>query len=684
MMTRWLCVGLYLSFSMNAWAEMEATFSSSNDGLSGDGFVSGSFSDLGSYDGFFDHIPVVVTPSKMPQPRVDVSSTLSVLDGEFIRRINMQYVEDLLQFVPGFSVAPYKSSSQKEASYHGTQLDQYRRIQVLVNGRSVYSVGLARVEWATLPLSIEDVARVEINRGPNAASYGINSYFAVVNIITRSPLETLGDSITAYSGSRGDYRLYGQHSGLNDDWSYRASASTNNVSGFDKDADGDKRHDGHRSTMGNVFIQKETSNSFFDLDIGASSLKDKVEPMEYSLGSNLGGVDTNKPMRLVDREHIKASYSKQVSSTHELKIQYYYDQSDLDEYHEARLSRVFYNSAFGASGGSDDVDVSYLIDLLETRHDIELQSTWEASKKLRLISAIGYRWDEAESESFLSGKASDEVFRLSSNMEYLAGDRWVVNAGAMFERSQMGGKFLSPKFGVTYKLSEQESIRFNTSKAVRTPDLSDQYFKWHYVLSSGEESFTAYADKGEEEEKITSYEVGYYHYWPSEGLSLDVKLYHDEVQDMVLSQKKFTAYQADAPVEEGVVEDVNINGVELELDWRFRSGAITRFTYAYQDTQTDNASLKEATTPVMVSFFGSLPLTDRWTVQSYYWYGKEFGGNDYELLNAWFSYRLSLGGYSKATMGVGAETRLDDNALVSKHNNMTEDTFAYVFTNITF
>jgi iron complex outermembrane receptor protein len=243
MMLRWLCVVFYLCFGVNVWAEA--------DDLS---FSMGGVSDLDSYDGFLDSILVVVTPSKMVQPRVDVSSSLSVLDGEFIRRINMQYFEDLLQFVPGFSVAPYHSFSQKVAFYHGTQLDKYRRIQVLVNGRLVYSVGVARVEWATLPLSIENVAHVEINRGPNAASYGVNSFFAVVNIITLSPLETLGDSILAYSGSRGDYRLYGQHSGLNEDWSYRASASTSDVIGFDEDVDGDIRHDGHGSTMGNEFI----------------------------------------------------------------------------------------------------------------------------------------------------------------------------------------------------------------------------------------------------------------------------------------------------------------------------------------------------------------------------------------------------------------------------------------------
>ncbi|MCB5161310.1 TonB-dependent receptor plug domain-containing protein [Marinomonas algarum] len=645
------------------------------------GFSMGEASEgLCAFQSIANDIPTVVTPSKMPQPRVDVSSTLSVLDGDFIRRVNMQYVEDLLRFVPGFAVAPYYSSSQKVASYHGTQLDQYRRIQVLVNGRSVYSAGLARVEWATLPLSIEDVARVEVNRGPNAASYGINSFFAVVNIITQSPLETLGESVTAYSGTRGDYRLYGQHSGLQGEWSYRASASTTNVSGFDIDADGDKRHDGHGAVMGNVLIQKETPTSSFDIDIGASSLRDNIQPSSY------GGqaADVNEPERLVDREHIKLGYGTQVSSAHHLKVQYYYDESDLNEYHDVELTPLFYAQVFnGVSSGS--VRSTYDVDLVETRQDIELQDTWEVSESVRLISAIGYRLDEAESEHYFSGRVSDEVFRLSSNMEYRVNPDWVLNTGAMFEHSDMGGSFLSPKFGVTYKLSEQESLRFNVSKAVRTPDLSDQYFQWQYALSNGDVSTVTYADKGEAEEKITSYEVGYYRYWPKKAVSVDLKLYHDQVQDMVLSKKYFSSFdKVDAPIEEGVTEDVTINGVELELDWRFQSGAMARFTYAYQDTDTENQTLIEATTPVVMSLFGSVPLSDKWSAQGYYWYGKAFGEGDYALLNTWLSYQFSLGGYSKARMGVGMETTLNSGALVSKHNNYEDDAFAYIFTRFTF
>lgn len=637
------------------------------------------------YDDFLSTIPIVVTPSKMSQPRVNVSSTLSVLDGEFIRRINMQYVEDLLQFVPGFSVVPFKTSSQKIVSYHGTQLDQYRRIQVLVNGRSVYSAGLARVEWATLPLNIEDVARVEINRGPNAASYGINSFFAVVNIITRTPLETLGSSISAYSGSRGDYRLYGQQSRLSDEWSYRASASINAVQGFDVDASGSPRHDGHRSTMGNVVMQKDMSNRSFEIDMGASQLRDRIEPSQYASNrSRSGNYDTNQPMRLIDREHIKLAYRQQLSADHEIKLQYYYDQSDLNEYHEVLLTPAFYDEIFGGIS-TVNVNKAYSVDLFETRHDLELQSDWKASDRLRVISALGYRWDEADSDHYLSGKAGDEVFRGSSNLEYLLGDDWVLNTGAMIERSQMGGTFFSPKLGMTYKLSERESVRMNVSQAVRTPDISDQFSRWRYALSSGETSTTTYSLNGEKSEEITSYEMGYFHYWPSQGVSLDIKFYHDKVQNMVLSKKHFAAlFGADKAIQEGVVEDVTIRGAEIELDWRFRSGAMTRFTYAHQDTQTQNKSLLESTTPTMLSLFGSVPFADVWAVNGYYFYADELANKNYQFLNTWLSYKMALGGYSKASLGIGMEARLDENSLVIKHNNLADDRFAYVFTNITF
>jgi len=41
------------------------------------------------------------------------------------------------------------------------------------------------VDWEDIPLNMDDIERIEVVRGPAAASYGANSLQGVINIITR-------------------------------------------------------------------------------------------------------------------------------------------------------------------------------------------------------------------------------------------------------------------------------------------------------------------------------------------------------------------------------------------------------------------------------------------------------------------------------------------------------------------
>ena len=320
---------------------------------------------------------------------------------------------------------------------------------------------------------------------------------------------------------------------------------------------------------------------------------------------------------------------------------------------------------------------------------MEVQSIWRYSDQLRIITGLGYRYDQAESDTYLSAKVTDEITHLSSNIEYRLTPSVIFNSGFMVESSTMNDTYFSPKAGATYKLSEQQSLRVNVSKAVRTPDIVDQNFHWTYTLETGDTSFATYALNGEQEEKVTSYEVGYYQRWPSVGMTMDIRLYHDVVTGLVTSRKQFITPSSlsdlqDHVIEEGETIDVDINGAELEVDWRGRNGAIVRFTYAHQNTLSDDHSLQNATTPILVSLFGSLPLGEKWSVQSYYIFADELSDSDYELVNAWLTYKLSLGGYYKVNMGVGAEKRIDNNWLVSGRNVLLDDSYAYIFANMTF
>ncbi len=88
-------------------------------------------------------------------------------------------------------------------SIRGMARDQVRELMVLINGRSVYSPVSGITLWEQLPVQLQDVERIEIVRGPNAALYGSGAGLGVINIITKAPAERLEASAAGTGGSLG-------------------------------------------------------------------------------------------------------------------------------------------------------------------------------------------------------------------------------------------------------------------------------------------------------------------------------------------------------------------------------------------------------------------------------------------------------------------------------------------------
>ncbi|MCZ2722847.1 TonB-dependent receptor [Marinomonas sp. 15G1-11] len=654
------------------------------------------YSDLHAQDNqvaigvFGEELNQVVTPSKIYQSRKEISSSVSVLDRSFIQRSGARSVEELMQFVPGFFVAPYRDSGEVVVAYHGTQLDKYRRIQVLVNGRSVYSSGLARVEWASLPLSIEDVERVEVNRGPNAASYGANSFFAVINIITRAPQDTLGGTVSAYIDKRGDNSLYAQYSDLSGPWSYRASIASKNVDGFDVDASNTDRHDGYDTQIANVYILHEQHNQQFEIDFGEAHSTTKKELEESAF-------ESKPPSEDVERGYFKVDWTKQLSLKHEISMHYYYEKSDSMEKRFVSIPNTItkidirgdtyqvnpYEIIFNTRSSEAVVSSAYYNDLVETRQDIELQSRLELYDNIKIVTAFNYRYDKVDSQSYFQGKQSDELGRISSNLEYTLSDSWIINTGGMLESSKIDDMYFSPKFGITKLLNANQSVRVNASRAIRTPDIFDQYARWNIHLISGEQSGVTYAQDGESEETITSYEVGYFHSIPQYGITYDLRVFQDRMKDLVISNKGFGGI-GDSVIEEGDIVDLVIEGVEFEADWRSQDDILARLTYAYQDTQTDEQKLIDTTSPLSLSLLVSAPISSRMRLNGRYLYAKELGSYDYKNINLWISGDFPLSYYKSISFGVGVEKRLDDNPFLVKNNLYLNDQFYYGFASFKF
>ena len=101
-----------------------------------------------------------------------------------IKASGARNLADILRLVPGFQVANSRGH-RPTITYHGLGDEFSRRMQILIDGRSVYGPMFGHVAWSSLALAIEDIDRIEVTRGPNAVTYGANAFLGTINIITR-------------------------------------------------------------------------------------------------------------------------------------------------------------------------------------------------------------------------------------------------------------------------------------------------------------------------------------------------------------------------------------------------------------------------------------------------------------------------------------------------------------------
>ncbi|TVQ70339.1 MAG: TonB-dependent receptor, partial [Chromatiaceae bacterium] len=163
---------------------------------------------------FFMDLPVALTATRLEQPLSEAPASITVIDREWLQASQARDLTDLLRLVPGMIVGQH-DGNHPMVVYQGLGQRFTRQMQVLIDGRSIYSPTTGGAQWADLDLHPEDIERIEIIRGPNAAAYGSNAFSAIINVFTRHASDTQGQQIHTRLGSRGirdlRYRLGGSH-----------------------------------------------------------------------------------------------------------------------------------------------------------------------------------------------------------------------------------------------------------------------------------------------------------------------------------------------------------------------------------------------------------------------------------------------------------------------------------------
>lgn len=512
---------------------------------------------------FLNEVPVVLTASRLTQPVSEAPAAVTLIDRDMIRASGFRDIPELLRLVPGFAVA-YTDDNTWTAGYHGLADAYSRRFQVLVDGRSIYSPHYGTVYWTDLPLSIDDIERIEVVRGSNAALYGANAFVAVINIITQTAAQTPGRFLSVQVGEQGQRGLSFRQGGGTEATRYRITGSVQGRDRFERDIT-DKPPSSNDN--GQYFEAGDTYFLNGRVDWQVSPESDVMMQFGVSRGDWKGASRTTNPRSFlspIDQDsralYLQLAYHKVESARREWRVQFYHTQNRFDADTIANL------------GGNVVVD-EYLA---QSRSNIELQVNEQWQPNLRAVWGGELRQETVKSPQNYHSNTTQrgELARAFGNLEWRAGEHLLLQGGAMLEHHYFTGTDISPRIAANFTLMPGHVVRLGMSRAYRSPTFFEEYGNKVYVRDTGAlaDVFTVPSD-GLAPERVLSREIGYVGYWHPARLEFDLRLFKDDISNFIGQQKADYVADPGSIISGNEFKYENLGSVrsqggELQLRWR--------------------------------------------------------------------------------------------------------------------
>ncbi|MBK6909400.1 MAG: TonB-dependent receptor [bacterium] len=388
----------------------------------------------------------ITSVSKKAEPISSAAAAVFVLTADDIQRSGFNSIPELLRLVPGLQVAKIDLSDWA-ISARGYAGQFASKLLVMVDGRSVYSPCFSGVFWDQLSMPLEDIARIEVIRGPGA-TMGANAVNGVINIITKDARQTQGGVVNAAAGNNEKISGSARYGGkLSDRTFYRAY-----LSGFDRSQDGEATLTGR-------------DDYWNDLRIGLRLDHDFSPRTQLLLEGNWYDLNTRHE---VNAPELTAPY---------------YSYPEMDAYYRgvysiARLKRQLSPTSDATLQAYMDVTDGKTLFYTEERStiDVEFKHSLQPLPRNTFVWGLGYR----NSQDFLPGLTDPERFTLElfnafgQNEWNVIPGRLRLIAGSKFEHNTYTKWEIQPSVRTVWSPHTNHTIWASASRAVRTPSRGER------------------------------------------------------------------------------------------------------------------------------------------------------------------------------------------------------------------
>ncbi len=453
---------------------------------------------------------LITSVSKKTQKLSEASSAIYVITAEDIRRSGMLTIPELLRMVPGLHVARTSGNSWAITSrgFNGLFSD---KLLVLMDGRSVYDPLSSGVYWDVQDTPLEDIARIEVIRGPGAALYGANAVNGVINIITRSADETQGGLLSAGAGTeeRGFATFrYGGKAG--EDTHYRVYGKYNNRDSLAL-PDGSDAND--ETQIGRAGFRVDMLPSNDDaLTIQGDAYKgtaDQDNPLPIAMVPDLTYPEDNQDL---SGANLLTAWDHEFNPTNNLSLQAYWDYTNREHPSQDYARHTF------------DLDFDHRFQFLDTNEFVWGLGYRITTDDLRNSYAVTFDPDSRTDQTF-SGFAQLE--------SRFASDALHFTLGSKVEHNDYTGWEVQPSARLAYMTGWQSTFWGAISRAVRVPARLVDFKLIPQVAGTPASPIlvTVFGDEDVESEVANTIEFGY-RQTIAHNLKLDIATYYNQYENL--------------------------------------------------------------------------------------------------------------------------------------------------------